>query len=232
MLAADVNMRNTDAAQTKLHRLPDRNSKAAPAIHTNSDVVQMVLPFKRDHIARVATVPIPNISAARMALQPLPAKTSRDAPVQPAVSAAAKMVSPKLKARTLKVAKLFRPFHRRLAASTKTPETVVAMQLNTSLIWNMAVAHASGTADAVEMTIGSIRSSNVRALANKQLDAMHAYCQRSMDHARLTSNDTTMTRIVISVWHLLMADAWVTQITLNQWTNANRSVLLIHLCVS
>lgn len=232
MSAAAVNTRSLAAAQTKLHRLPDRNSKAAPAIHTNSDAAQMELPSKRDHIVRVATVLTPNSSAARMALQPLPVRTSKDAPVQPVASAAAKMVLLKPKARTLKAVKLFRPYHRRLAASIKIPETVVAMQSNTSSIWNTAVARDSGTAAAVAMIIASTRSNNVRAPANKQLDVMHAYCQRSMDHARPTSNDTIMIRIVINVWHLLMAAAWATPITTNHWTNVNRSVLLIHHYVS
>lgn len=214
MPAAVVNMSYMAVAQTRLRRPADPNSKDAPATHTNSAAAQTVSPFKRVRIVRDVTARTPNTSAARMALRPHRAKTLKAAHVRPADSAVARMVSPMRRAPTLRVALLCQWCHKRLVALTKMPEIVAIMRLNTSLTWNMVAAHDSGTAAAAEMAIALNRSKSVKAPANRPLDAIHARCQRSMDHARLPSIDTIMTRIAINVRLSLMVAAWAIPTTL------------------
>lgn len=206
-LDAVASMRNMAAAQTKSHQQLDRNSKDAHATHINLDAAQTVLPFKRAHIAKVATAHTLNSNAVRTALQRLKVKTLKAVLAQIAALAAAQMVLPKHKARTLMAVKRFQAFHKRRAALTRIRVIAATMQSNTSLTWNMAVAHASGIVAVAVMIIALNRSKIVRERAKRLRVATHAYCQRFMDHALHTSNDIITIRIVINVWLSVMVAA-------------------------
>lgn len=126
----------------------DPNLKDAPVIHTNLDVVQMVLQFNKVHTATDVIVHKLNSSVVRMVLQLHLDPTLLDAHVQQANMDVVRTVLTMHKDHNTMDATISQKHHKRHAAFQKIKELAVITPLNTSSIWIMVVAHDSGIAAA------------------------------------------------------------------------------------
>lgn len=197
----------------------------APVIHINSDVVRMESPFNKDHMAMVAIALKRNSNAVRMESQQPQARTSKDAHVLLANMDVVPMASPTPKDHNLMVALIYHHHHRKRVALVRMVALAAIIPLNTSSIWNMAVAHDSGTAAAVAMLIDLKQLKNVRAHVSSQVAKMLAEFQRLKAHAQGTIRNTTMIQTVISVHNSFMVAAWAILIDSKHWKNARVNVL-------
>lgn len=193
--------------------------------HINLVVVPMESPFNKGHMVMVVIALKRNSSAVQMELPQQQAKTLKDVHVQLANMDVAPMVLPMHKDLNSMDALIFQQHHRKHVALAKMVALAVIIPLNTSLIWNMEVAHDFGTADAVVMPIDSKQLKNVRAHANSQLVKMHVKFQRYTAHVLDTIRNITMTQTEILVHNSFMAVAWVILIDSKHWKNARVNVL-------
>lgn len=206
--------------------------KDALVIHINSVAVQMVLRFNKDHMATDAIANKRNSNAVPTASQLQLDQTSKDVLVQPANTDVVQMVLQMHNLHNSMDVMMFHQQHKKHVALRKMPVLVPITPLNSSSIWNMAVAHGSGTAVAVAMKIVLNRMKNVKAHVLHQLAKMHAKCQKFMDHALDIIRNSIMIQIEIFAHHSSMVDAWATRIDSKQWKNVNSNVLLMNRYVS
>ena len=232
MMAAAANTHQMDAAPTKSHRLRDPNSKDAHAMPSNSVAAQMVLPFLKDHIITDATARKPNSNAAAMESQQHQDPTMKDAHAPTANMDAAQMAPPKPLDHNMKAAKMFQHRHKKLAVLRRMAELVAITPSNTSSMSNMAVAHASGTAAAVEMKIASNPLTIVKTLAKNQKARLHALCPKSMAHALATTRFTTTTLTATSAHNSSTVDVLETTIGSKLLRLVKNFALLMTHCVS
>lgn len=204
----------------------------ALVIHTNLAAALMELQFNKDHMVMVVTVRKRNTNAAQMVSRRPLEKTLPDAHVPQANMAVVRMALLMPKAHTSMVAMIFHQHRKRHAALPRMAAHAAITQLNTSLIWNMGVAHASGTAAVEAMKIVSKPLMNVRALVNNQLAKMPAKYQRFMDHVLATIKNTIMIQIATFAHRSFMAVAWAIPIVSKHWTNVNHNVSSMNHCVS
>lgn len=201
-------------------------------IHINLVAVLMELQYKKDRMATVAIVRKPNINVAQMESPPLKERTLPDARVPPANMDVARMASTTHKDHNSRDAMIHHLHHKRHVASIRMAVVAVITRLNTSLIWNMVVAHDFGIAVAVEMQIVSKPLTNVRAHANNRPAKMLAKCQRFMVHAPDTIRNIITIQIVTFARHSFMVVVWAIQIDLKHSKNVNSNVLSMKHCVS
>lgn len=210
----------------------DLVSKDALAIRINLAAAPMELQFNKGHMDMVVIARKRNTNAAPMESPPLKEKTLPDAHVRPANTDAAQMVSMTHKGHNSMDAMKRQLHHKKRAASIRMVAVAAITRSNTSLIWNMVVAHDSGTAVAAEMLIASKPLMNAKAHANNQPAKMHAKCQRFMAHARDTIRNTTTIQIATFARHSFMVVAWAILIDSRHSRNVNSNVLLMNHCVS
>lgn len=179
----------------------------ALVILINSVAALMEFQFNKDHMDMDVIAHKLNINVVQMASQRLLEKTLPDVHVQQVNTVVVLMELLMLKDHTLMVALIFHQHHKRHVASIKMVALAVITRLNTSLIWNMVVAHVSGTADAVVIQIVLKQLTNAKALVNNQLAKMHAKFQRFTDHVLDIIKNTTMIQIVIFAHHSFMVVA-------------------------
>lgn len=231
-MAAAVNIRSTAAARTKLQQRKDRNSKDVDANTINSVAVLMVLRLHKDHMAMAVIVRNVSTNAVltelRLPLDPI----SKDVHAPPVNMAAAPMASPMHKDHTSMAATTFRLPRKKLAVSRKMAALAAITRLNTSSIWNMAVARVSGTAAAVATTIATIQLKTANRRAKLRPERMRAYCRKSMGHALATIPFTTTIRIAMLARNSFMAAAWATPIDSKPSTNVKNCAKSTIRCVS
>lgn len=199
---------------------------------TNLAVVQMESPSRKDQMGMDVIARKPNSNVARTVLLLPAVQTMQVVHVLRANTDVVQMAKPMHKDHILKDAKIFRKYHKKLVALRKTVEIVVAIRLNTSLIWNMVVAQDSGTVDAKAMIIVSRLLKNVVAHVSHQLEKTLVICRKFMDHVLDTIRNTIMIRIVIHVHHLYTAVVWEMQTNSKQSKSVNNCASLINHYVS
>lgn len=217
---------------TKSHQRKDRNSKDAAANTINSDVAPTALRLPKDPMAMAAIARNANTNAAPMALRRRLDPISTDVLAPQANTAAVPMASPTHKEHTSMDAKKFQLHRKKLAVSPKTAAPAAITQSNTSTIWNMVVAHDSGTAAAAATAIVTNQSKSAKQRAKRLPARTHANCQRSMDHAQVTIQSITTIQIAMLAHNSFMADAWATQIVSKPSKSARKRAKSTNLCVS
>lgn len=216
-----------DAASIRLHLLQAIIWKVAHAIHSNSDVVQMVklsllvLTIK-DVIAHKA-----NSDAALIRRLKQQVPTLKDVTAQRVNLGAVWMEKLKHKAKTLKVVNWRQNHHKKHVVSRKIWEHVTITRSNTSLMPNMVVVHASGMEDVMVIKIDSNRTRNVRVCAKHLKERMFVICLRLLDHVLHIIQCSIMTLIEMLVLNLYMEDVWVMLIDLKNWRIVRASVSLM-----
>lgn len=215
-----------------LSPIKDPTLKDVLVIRINSVAALMVSQYNKVHMVMVAIVRKLNINAAQMESLPLKERTLLDAHVLPANTDAVQMALTMHRAHNLRDAMKHHLRHKKRAASARMVVAVAIIPLNTSSIWNMVVAHDSGTAVAAEMLIVSKPLMNARAHANNRLAKMRAKCQRFMVHAQDTIRNTTTIQTETFAHHSYMVVAWVIRIDSKHLKNVNSNVLLMKHCVS
>lgn len=231
-MAAGVNINSTAAVRTKSRRRKDRNSKDADANTINSVAAPMALRLHKDHMATAVIVRNASTNAVPTALQRPLDPTSKDAHAPPVNLAAAPMASPMPKDRTSMAATTFRLHRKRLAVSRKTAAPAAITRSNTSSIWNMEVARASGTAAAVAMTIATIQLKTANRRARLRPEKMRAYCRKSMGPALATIQFITTILIAMLARNSFMVDAWATPTDSKPSTNVKNCAKSTISCVS
>lgn len=229
---ADVNTKNTDAAQTKSRRPKDLNSKDAVANTINSVAAPMASRLHKDHTTMVAIVCNANTNAVPTALRQRLGPTSKDAPAPPANTAAAPMASPTPKDRNSKDALRFRLNRKRLAASQRTAALAAITRSNTSSIWNTEVARDSGIAVAMETTIATIRSKSANQRAKPRPERTLVCCPKFTDHALATILSITTILIATLARNSFMVVAWAIPIDSKRSRNVKNYAKSTNHCVS
>lgn len=167
-------------------------------------------------------------TALRRPLDP----TSKDAHAPPVNMAAAPMASPMPKDHTSMAVTRFRLHRRRHAVSRKTVALAAITRSNTSSIWNMEVARASGTAAAVATTIATTQLKTANQRARLLPERMRACCRKSMDHALATIPFITTIRIAMLARNSFTVDAWAIPIDSKPSTNVKNCAKSTIRCVS
>lgn len=211
--------------------MKDPISRVALATLINLVAAPMVSQSNKDRMAMVAIVHKPNINVAQTELLLLKEKTLLDAHVLLANTDVVRMALMTHKDHSLRDVTRLQLHHKRRVVSIRMVVVAAITLSNTSSIWNMEVAHDSGTVVAAEMPIVSKQLMSAREHANNQLAKMLAKCQRFMVHARDTIRNSTTIQTAISVHHLFMVVAWAIRTDSNQLKSVNNNVLLMKHCV-
>lgn len=222
----------TDAVPTRSHRPKDRNSKDAAANTINSVAAPMALRLQKDRTAMAATVRNASTNVVPMASRQPLEPTSRDAHVRQVNTAAVPMASMTPKDRVSKDAKRFRLPRKRLAVSPRTVALAPISRSNISSIWNMAVAHVSGTAAAAATTIATTQSKSASRRARPQPERRLVSCRKSMARAPATIQSITTIQIEIRARNSFTVDAWATPTDSKHWPIAKNCVKSTNRCVS
>lgn len=215
-----VSMQNSVAVPIRKPMPKDQTLLDVRAMRSSLDAVQMVLLRPRDHTIMVVTVHTVSSSAVRMGKHRPKDRTSRAAPVLPASLDAVRMESMKPRVVSLRVARSCRSRRRRPVCSRRIWERVTTTPSSTSSTWNMAVVEGSGTVDAMETRIVSIRLRIVRMCVRRRTVRIGVSCQRSPGLALDTIRCGTTIRIGTPALSSLTVDVWAMPIGSRRLRNA------------